>query len=227
MAKNILEIVDRIKKLKGIKKDSQVAMALKMTSTALYNHKIRQSIPYEALSTFCEENNVSLDWLLTGEGKMKMEKEEPLMVAEKTAIYGKEENYIFIPQVSGKISAGGGLVPDNTVELRLAFKREWIQRHGEPQNMSLIRVSGDSMEPTLFSGDIVLVDHNRNYIDPQGGIYAIAMDDVIMIKRLQVIYPSKKIWITSDNPRYKPLEAGPEQIVVNGKVIWFGRETEK
>ena len=28
MAKNILEIVDRIKKLKGIKKDSQVAMAL-------------------------------------------------------------------------------------------------------------------------------------------------------------------------------------------------------
>jgi phage repressor protein C with HTH and peptisase S24 domain len=158
---------------------------------------------------------------------MKMEKEEPLMVAEKTAIYGKEDNYIFIPHVSGKISAGGGLVPDNAVELRLAFRRDWIQRHGEPQNMSLIRVSGDSMEPTLYSGDIVLVDHNRNYIDPQGGIYAIAMDDVIMIKRLQVIYPLKKIRIISDNPKYEPLEAETEQIVVNGKVIWFGREIEK
>ena len=64
--------------------------------------------------------------------------------------------------------------------------------------MSIIKVSGDSMEPTLFSGDIVLVDHNRNYIDPQGGIYAIAMDDdVIMIKRLQVIYPLKRIRIIS------------------------------
>jgi phage repressor protein C with HTH and peptisase S24 domain len=83
------------------------------------------------------------------------------------------------------------------------------------------------MEPTLYSGDIVLVDHNRNYIDPQGGIYAIAMDDIIMIKRLQVIYPAKKIRIISDNPKYEHLEAEPEQVIINGKVIWFGREIER
>lgn len=227
MNENILEIIDRIKRYKNLRDDDEVALALGMSKGNFSSYKTRRAIPYRYLSIFCRQQRISLDWLLTGEGKMKMEKEEPLMVAEKTAIYGKEDNYIFIPHVSGKISAGGGLVPDNAVELRLAFRRDWIQRHGEPQNMSLIRVSGDSMEPTLYSGDIVLVDHNRNYIDPQGGIYAIAMDDVIMIKRLQVIYPLKKIRIISDNPKYEPLEAETEQIVVNGKVIWFGREIEK
>ena len=83
------------------------------------------------------------------------------------------------------------------------------------------------MEPTLWSGDLVLVDHNRNFIDPQGGIYAIAMDDIIMIKRVQVIYPSNALKILSDNSRYEPLEADTDKVKINGKIIWFGREIER
>jgi len=111
--------------------------------------------------------------------------------------------------------------------MRVAFRRDWIQRKGSPQNMSLIRVAGDSMEPTLQSGDIVLIDHGRNYVDPHGGIYAIVMDDQIVLKRLQVLYPARKIKLTSDNSRYEPSEIEPEQIKINGKVIWFGRELER
>jgi phage repressor protein C with HTH and peptisase S24 domain len=135
--------------------------------------------------------------------------------------------FIYIPQVSGKISAGGGLVADNTIDMRIAFRREWIQRKGDALNMSIIRVQGDSMEPTLMSGDIVLVDHGRNYVDPHGGIYAIAPGDLIMIKRLQLIYPSAKLRIISDNSRYQPIEAEPEKVIINGKVIWFGWELER
>jgi len=147
--------------------------------------------------------------------------------AEKPVEKAEVEDFVYVPVVSGRISAGGGLIPDTSIELRLAFRRDWIQRHGDPRNMSLIRVSGDSMEPTLYSGDIVLVDHNRNYIDPQGGIYAIAMDDIIMIKRLQMIYPAMKIRVISDNPRYETFELEPDRVVINGKVIWFGREIER
>ena len=67
MIKNIFQIVERIKQSKGFKSDGEVAEALKMTKTALSNHKARRTIPYEALSTFCERENISLDWLLTGE----------------------------------------------------------------------------------------------------------------------------------------------------------------
>jgi phage repressor protein C with HTH and peptisase S24 domain len=73
------------------------------------------------------------------------------------------------------------------VDIKIAFRRDWIKKKGSPGNMSLIKVSGDSMQSTLLSGDIVLVDHGHNYIDPQGGIYAIAVDGEIMIKRVQPI----------------------------------------
>jgi len=180
-----------------------------------------------AFSDICHRFNKSTfetqEWI-ENQLRQRRELKQLVSVSEEAAPHG---DFIYIPMVSGKISAGGGLIPETAVELKLAFKRDWIQKHGDPRNMSLIRVSGDSMEPTLNSGDIVLVDHNRNYIDPQGGIYAIAMDDIIMIKRLQVIYPSKKVRIISDNVKYEPLEAESEQIIINGKVIWFGREIER
>ncbi|MBI3755761.1 MAG: hypothetical protein HY265_06345 [Deltaproteobacteria bacterium] len=233
--KSMSEIIDTIRSLKNLSTDTEVALELGLKPKTLAVAKLRNSIPYNELITFCSKEKVVLDWLLTGEGKVGRGKpseykeggeEKPLMVAEESAAYG-DTDFVSIPMVSGKISAGKGLIPETAVELKLAFKKDWIQRHGDPRNMALIRVSGDSMEPTLYSGDIVLVDHNLNYIDPQGGIYAVAMNDVIMIKRVQVIYPSKKVRIISDNIKYKPLEASSEQVIINGKVIWFGREIER
>jgi len=218
------DTVERMKRATGIKNDSELARKLNITPQALSNFKKKGEIPTDLVVKFAVKFKLSVDYLLTGEERGYSVEEKPLMVCEEAETYGE---FVYIPIVSGKISAGGGLIPETAVELKLAFKRDWIQRHGDPRNMSLIRVSGDSMEPVLYSGDIVLVDHNRNYIDPQGGIYAIAMDDQIMIKRLQVIYPSKKVRIISDNPKYEPLEAETEQVIINGKVIWFGREIER
>jgi hypothetical protein len=48
-----------------------------------------------------------------------------------------------------------------------------------------------------------------------------------MLKRLQVIYPSRKVRIINDNTKYEPAEVNPDQIKINGKVIWFGREFER
>lgn len=225
--KTMAEIIDTIKSLKNVVNDAEVANLLGIKPKTLATAKTRNSIPYKELIAFCSKEGLPLNQLLTGEELIGRYKEKPLpitmMVREKTVAY---ESLIYVPVVSGKISAGGGLVPENNIEFRLAFKEDWIRRHGDPRNMSLIRVSGDSMEPTLYSGDIVLVDHNRNYIDPQGGIYAIVINNIIMIKRLQ-LYLTKRLRIISDNKKYEPLEAEPEQIIINGKVIWFGREIER
>lgn len=135
--------------------------------------------------------------------------------------------YVHIPQVTGEISAGGGLIADNTVELRIAFRREWIERKGDHSKMSITRVKGDSMEPTLMSGDIVLIDHSRNYVDPHGGIYAIAFENEIMVKRVQILFPANQLRVISDNPKYQPADVDPSTVNINGKVIWFGRELER
>ncbi len=136
--------------------------------------------------------------------------------------------FVFIRQVRGKISAGGGLIPDNTIDLMAAFRKNWIKRKGgKPEDMSLIRVAGDSMEPTLLSGDLVLVDHSRNVITSQGGIYAISIDHEIMIKRVQVLHDQGKLRIISDNKQYPPQEVEAGKVAINGKVIWFAREMER
>jgi len=137
------------------------------------------------------------------------------------------DDFIFIPQMSDQISAGGGVLPYNNVEMRVAFRGDWIKRKGDPQKMSLIKVVGDSMEPTLLSGDLVLVDHGRTRVDPQGGIYAIAIDHEIMIKRIQPLHYMGTLKIISDNKSYGSIEADAERVNINGKVIWFARDIER
>jgi len=136
----------------------------------------------------------------------------------------KTASFVYIPLVEGKISAGGGLIPDNVVIDFLAFRTDWIKRKGNPEQMALIQVSGDSMYPTLQNGDLVLIDLSRKYLDPQGGIYAITVGGEIMIKRLQTLPAKGKIKVISDNKLYESYEMNPENVIINGKAIWFGRE---
>jgi phage repressor protein C with HTH and peptisase S24 domain len=137
-------------------------------------------------------------------------------------------DFVLIRQVNGKISAGNGFLPDDSVDIQAAFRKDWIKRKGgKPDRMSLIKVDGDSMEPTLLSGDLVLVDHSRDTIASQGGIYAIAIDDEIMIKRVQPVFPDGKLRVISDNKQYDPFEIETGRVRVNGKVIWFAREMER
>lgn len=136
------------------------------------------------------------------------------------------DEFALVPQVAGSISAGAGLQPDDNVDLRVAFRRDWITRKGRTQNMSLIKVQGDSMEPTLLAGDLVMVDHGRAFIASQGGIYAIVINDQIMIKRVMPVYPDKLL-VISDNKQYPPQEWAAENVCVNGKVIWYARDLER
>ena len=178
-----------------------------------------------------KKTGVSLNWLVAEDGPMYVPSTEyqnsQLSADEPKAYIAKSNDFVFIPQM-GETSAGDGLIPDNTIEMRVAIRREWLQRKGNPGNMSLIRVSGDSMEPTLLSGDLVLVDHSRQYIDPQGGIYAIVIDKKIMVKRVQILYHKQLLKIISDNTsKYQPIEIEADQVIINGKAIWYGRELER
>lgn len=181
----------------------------------------------EVIEKLVSRYNFSPDWILKGEGEPF-----PGARANYKDVCGPErsvftDEFALIPQVVGLISAGGGRIPDNSSDYQCAFRRDWIKRKGgSPNNMSLIKVSGDSMEPTLRDGDLALVDHGRNNIASQGGIYAIALDDEIMVKRVQPIFPNKLL-VISDNKQYPAQEIAAENVRVNGKVIWYARDLER
>lgn len=159
---------------------------------------------------------INYEWLANGEGEMfkpvpkESEGNEALHISEKPGAYRIDEMFVYLPTISGNIADIG-------------FRKEWIDKYGDYRNLSLMYVEGDSMEPTLHAGDIVLIDRSKKAFT-QGGIYAISCDGMQMIKRLQIIYPSGKIEVISDNPKYSRWTAEPEEINIIGRVIWFCRE---
>ncbi len=226
MGKKYLDIGNRLRILRGNKTQSEFAADIGTTLRAYQYYEAGDRVPsIELLTEIAKKYNKSVDWILTG-AEYIIEDHEIKKIAEASSLSDQSE-FVFVPQFSGKISAGEGIEAENKIDMRIAFRRDWIKRKGDPSKMSLIKVSGDSMEPTLMHGDLVLVNHARNYLDPQGGLYAISANNIIMIKRLQIEYPSRKVQIISDNPKYKTIEADLDQVHINGKVIWFGREIER
>lgn len=221
-------------RLKIIRDDlGGISQAKLSTKTGIPIHKIKYAetpgveISREIAQAMDEKLGYSSIWILTGEGPMKKEKASSFQVIPVQPDFPADD-FVIIRQVNGKISAGRGLMPDDSVDVQAAFRKDWIKRKGgKPDNMSLIKISGDSMEPTLLSGDLVLVDHGRNSIASQGGIYAISIDNEIMIKRVQPVFPDGKLRVISDNKQYDSFEIAKDKVLINGKVIWYARDMER
>lgn len=63
---NFVEIIDRIKTLKGLHTDSSVAAALKLSKSNFSAYKQKGRIPYRALLRYAGEEEIALDYLLEG-----------------------------------------------------------------------------------------------------------------------------------------------------------------
>jgi hypothetical protein len=99
----------------------------------------------------------------------------------------------------------GNHYPADSVRAEWLFPAQFLEGdlRAKRNRAHVIEVRGDSMEPTLLSGDRVIVDTSHNRPSPDG-IYAIEgpLGDVV-VKRLQVIRASDPlaVRIISDNPR--------------------------
>jgi transcriptional regulator with XRE-family HTH domain len=87
-----------------------------------------------------------------------------------------------------------------------------------PEAVKMLRVFGDSMEPTLKDGDWVLVDTSRNAVDSDG-MFLIRMTSGLAVKRIQNTIGSD-IVIKSDNSKYDNITASASDVYVVGKVIY-------
>jgi hypothetical protein len=73
-------IINRIKQEIGTKNDYDVAEALEMKRSTLAERKSRDSIPLEEIIRFCDNKNLSYDWVLSGIGpKYRLESEDSLL----------------------------------------------------------------------------------------------------------------------------------------------------
>ena len=132
-----------------------------------------------------------------------------------------------IPQLAVAAAAGDGLIAGTEqTNSHVGFDQKWLRTlaRGKPADLSLIKVQGDSMTPTLFDGDDILVDSGDAAAWLRDGIYVLRRDDALIVKRIARSPVSRKIAIKSDNdsyPSWPDCDVGDVDVI--GRVVWIGR----
>lgn len=100
------------------------------------------------------------------------------------------------------------------------FLREELR--APESRVQILETQGDSMAPTILSGDRVIIDTGHRLPSPDG-IYAIRdRFGAIVVKRLQVLRRGEPptIRVISDNKAHDSEDVGADEIHIVGRVLW-------
>ena len=133
---------------------------------------------------------------------------------------------VSVPRLALGASAGGGTLDDDERTAGvMAFDARWLRHLGvRPQRVSIIRVDGESMAPTLSDGDDIMVDHDDDADRLRDGVYVLRLDGVLMVKRIAMGPLRGRFSVLSDNARYPDwADIDPTLVDIVGRVVWTGR----
>ena len=175
----------------------------------------------EKLAEVAAVLKVDRDWLIHGIGDVD---------GTPPFITNPDEAFVSIAHASPRPSMGGGAVvtdDHDTPGRAYHFRRSWIKGSlkASPSQLRIMHVEGDSMSPTLLSGDAVLVDMARKTPNPPG-IFVLDDGMGLVAKRLEHIPGSDPVAVRviSDNSYYTPYERMVDEIHIIGRIRWFARE---
>ena len=118
-------------------------------------------------------------------------------------------------------AAGGGAVDlDETILGHLYFRRDWLDCQAiDSTQADVIKVGGESMEPTLPGGCSILMDR-RPRTPRSGRIYVVRTDEGVVVKRAR--RDSGRWVLSSDHPAWLP-RPWPADAELIGEVRWMSR----
>lgn len=170
----------------------------------------------DALKRYARAYKVPVEWLLTGSSA----------APSRVVAAGHQDAITSIPIYDIRASAGhGALGADGDPIGFQPYRVQELSRitRAAEDELAVIRVAGDSMEPTLANADQVLIDRTVTKVG-RDGIYILALDDDLLVKRCQVDLQTRHIIVKSDNPEYQTMiVTDAEKIRVVGRVVWIGR----
>lgn len=173
-------------------------------------------------ASLARATGVRLEWLANGSGPMRGEE-----TGEVTTITAATPpGHVLLPLLEARAAAGnhGGLRSDHLVDF-IAFSESFLKQtlRRSPQNLALLTASGDSMDPTIRDGDLLLVDTSARRIEGSF-IYVLAIGGGLLVKRIDLRRDGSVI-LKSDNPKYAAEDvpaAETPTLEVLGQVIWQG-----
>jgi len=167
-------------------------------------------------------------WLLTGNEPAASAPTTHDTPFEPTNGDDMAQHFIFVAQYDLKIAETGVTIQSSQIVDHLAFKRDWVisDLKIDPSRLMLVSAAGDSMEPTVRTGDLLLVDRSPT-IPLEDGIYLIQIEQNLSVKRLERRLDGS-VTIRGDNPKASREELIPKKELARlkniGKVVWVGRK---
>jgi hypothetical protein len=145
--------------------------------------------------------------------------ERELGGSEEAIFEPANDDWTPIPRRGLEASAGPGAIAGGEQAFAaMPVSRAWLRREGlDPALLSVIAVSGDSMEPTLRDGDEIVVDERVRTAGE--GVYVVAAGDRLLVKRLDFSQPGLAV-LVSDNPAHAPTKLALADIRIVGRVVW-------
>jgi len=198
----------------GLRNQNELSAVIGVNSSSITQARKRDKIPANWILQLCLKYGLNPNWL-----------EKDIGPAFIQPFDNAEEEFMQIPKVRARLCAGGGSFEvGSEIEGYYSFRKDWLSRKGNADKMVLMDIFGNSMEPELKEGDVVLIDESKKDI-LAGSIYAVGIDDTIMVKRLEK--RPKGLALLSENIKNETIYMEGEdlnRVRLIGKVLWVGRE---
>lgn len=131
---------------------------------------------------------------------------------------------VSVPVYNTPISAGPGTeLVDQSNEPAFFFRatkemvREWTRV--TPDKLGIFRVDGISMQPSIFDGELVLVDLSHKSFTGDGVYLLRSVGDILQFKRVLQRYGTNGYTVRNDNPNFPAFEVDAGGIEVWGKAL--------
>lgn len=198
---------------------TKFALSLGVSQTTLSNMFNRDSDPKsDLLDRIIQTHNVNPNFLLTGEGPMFRNQqavssiELPVVAPRGIKTIQEAIEGRLIPFLSQGVSAGPG---EELLEYDDSSGLICLPAGTAKGDLRALKVKGDSMEPTLRPGDIVVCDMSGWQGD---GLYVLKDVDSAYVKRVRRVHNGFEV--ISDNLAYKPWQCPSEDLIIVGRVCF-------
>lgn len=220
----------RAAKAAGLASQAELAGLLGVHRSAVTQAKRKDAVPKAWVLAVSRRTGADPDWLEFGRQRRATAGLARDAEGRGVGASGDEEPaasgvFAAVPKVRARLSAGGGsFEAGGEVERYYPFRQDWLRAKGQPSRMVLMDVVGNSMEPEIRHGDMVLIDQGQAAVVAHG-VYAVGLEDTVLVKRVEK-RPGQLV-LLSDNRDYAPIVlAGDEldALRIIGRVLWVGRE---
>lgn len=190
---------------------SELARKAHVSRRVIDKYKSGESDPSrERLISLAASGDVSVQWLATGDD-----------------IEGPPAgDFLSVPRYDATLAAGAGAFNDRAKMIdHIPFTKEFMANklgRNSADGLIILEARGDSMEPTISGGDLVLIDQQSKEI--ADGIFAFVLDDTAFVKRIR--NTPAGVEVLSDNRMYSPYYLEQDRLGsfhIIGRVRWIGK----